>query len=354
MTRAMKALKYIIIAAAAALVFTSCNKDPKLKGITAQTETLRLNYGDKARVPAFPDPWNCTDYDFTYTSADPSVVTVDRYGTITTVGLGTTTVTASQGSYSATCTVEVYAYTIANLIQDNYKDGLNGLWEFGTPNGSKDDAMKATVGKDLVPHYPDSEGSLGPVSTDGFDVVTGFNGIDGAIHTRYSTLFELTHNLTHGYIYTILIDALRPAEKYGRRWVDEEGVEHLESSSGRYTTFFNRDHTNAADQYIYWRKPFNEQGLQVYGGDWRSGGGIFSDDTWFRIVIVQDATSIRQYANGAEILNKAATKDSGELPETFALLNGDNDGDDAPLLYSTVAVWDKPMSADEIAGLGGL
>ncbi len=350
----MKTLKYIIIAAAAVLAFSSCNKNPELKGIVAQTETLRLNYGERARVPAFPDPWNCTDYEFTYTSADPKIASVDKYGTITTVGLGTTTITASQGQYSATCTVEVYAYTIANLIQDNYKDGLNGLWEFGTPNSTKEETMKATVGKDLVPHYPDSEGSLGPVSTDGFDVVTGFNGIDGAIHTRYSALFELTHNLTHGYIYTILIDALRPAEKYGRRWVDEKGVPQLESSSGRYTTFFNRDHTNAEDQYIYWRKPFDEEGLQVYGGDWRSGGGIFSDDKWFRIVIVQDATSIRQYANGAEILNKAATKDSGELPEGFALLNGDNDGDDAPLLYSTVAVWDKPMSAEEIAGLGGL
>ena len=341
----MKTLKYIVLAAAAALVFASCNKDPKLSGIEVNSETLRINFGDRVSVPAWPKPWNCTDYTFTYKSNDESVVTVNAYGTITTVGLGKTTITVSQGSYSAEVPVEVYAYTIADLIQDNYSQGLKGLWLFGSPKGTKDEAMKATVGKDLIPHYPDSEGSLGPVSTDGFDVVTGFNAIDGAIHTRYKALFELTHNLTHGYIYTILIDALRPAEKYSR-----EG----ENSSGRYTTFFNRDHTNAADQYIYWRKPFDEQGLQVYGGDWRSGGGIFSDDTWFRIVIVQDETSIRQYANGKEILNKAATKDSGELPETFALLNGDNDGDDAPLLYSTVAVWDRPMTAEEAQGLGGI
>ena len=328
----MKTLKYILVATVAALFFSACQpQSPALSGITAQSETIRLNYGSKARVPAWPEPWNCTDYEFTYKSANPEIASVDAFGTITTEGLGTTTITASQGSYSATVTVEVYAYTIANLIQDELSSGLNGLWEF-----NKGAAMKATVGVDLVPHYPDDEGVLGPISNDGYDEVTGFNKIDGAILTKKHALFELTHNLSSPSTYTFMIDALRPASTSDNKW----------------TTFFNRDLTNSADQYIYWRKDGN---FQFGDGDHRSGEGYFSNDKWFRMVMVKDGTAktMAVYANGNLLKSwTGADPTVAILPEVKCLLNADNDGDDAPLYYSTVAVWNKALTEEEVTKLG--
>lgn len=330
----MKTLKYILVATVAALVFSACQAEsPALSGITAQSETLRLNYGSKARVPAWPEPWNCTDYEFTYKSANPDIASVDAYGTITTEGLGTTTITASQGSYSATVTVEVYAYTIADLIKDDLSAGLNGLWEF-----NKGAAMKATVGKDLVPHYPDGEGSLGPISNDGYTEETGFNKIDGAILTKKSALFELTHNLSAPSTYTFMIDAMRPSS----------------TSANKYTTFFNRDLTNSADQYIYWRK---DGRFQFGDGDHRpENTSYFSDDKWIRMVMTKDGKekTMAVYANGGLIQKwTGADPTVAILPEgTWCLLNADNDGDDAPLYYSTIAVWDRSLTEEEVTKLG--
>ena len=330
----MKALKYIIVAAVAAFALSSCQTEsPALSGISAQSETLRLNYGSRARVPAWPEPWNCTDYQFTYKSANPNIASVDEFGTITTEGLGTTTITASQGSYSAQVTVEVYAYTIADLIQEEVSKGLNGLWVF-----DKGSAMKATVGTDLVPHYPDDEGVLGPVSNDGYEEVTGFNKIDGAILTKKSALFELTHNLSSPSTYTFMIDAMRPSS----------------TSDNKYTTFFNRDLTNSADQYIYWRKDGKFQfGESTYRTD---SADYFSNDKWFRMVMIKDGAgkTLAVYANASLIQKWSGVPEaSAILPDgTWCLLNADNDGDDAPLYYSTIAVWDRALTEAEVTALG--
>ena len=329
----MKTLKYIILAAAATLVFASCNKDPKLSGIEVPTEVIRINAGDRARVPAYPKPWNCTDYNFTYKVADESIVTVDTYGTITTRGLGTTTITASQGSYSATCTVEVYSYTIADLIQDKVADGLNGLWTF-----DKGSAMKATVGTDLEPHYPDTQAPRpGPVSSDGYTEVNGVNTFDGAILTKQYACFVLTHNLTSTSTYTFMIDAMRPSE----------------TSSGQWTTFFNSTLDNSADQWIYWRK---DGILQFGSSSFRTGNDYFSDDKWFRMVLIKDNASKKMYAyaNGVNIGDWSAEAWDAQVPEKQILLNADNDGDDKPLYFSTVAVWNRALSADDVATLGSL
>ncbi len=335
----MKTLKYIVIAAAAALVFASCNNDPKLSGI--ESESMRIAYGYKGAVAAYPKPWNCTDYQFSYKSNNEDIVLVDeKYGTLTTEGLGSTTVTVTCGSYSVDVPVEVYTdipeeiwgYQIGDLIQDKLSNGLNGLWEF-----NKRHAMEATVGKDLVPHYPDSNGSRGPVSDDGYDWLTGFHPFDGAILTKYNACFELYCNLTSSLVYTFMIDAMRPSA----------------TSDNRYTTFLNWNQDNAADQYIYWRK----DGCFQFGGsgDYRSGSEYFSNDKWFRMVFLMDQPNGIQkvFANGEKILDVASPNGTGFLPFTdMVLLNGDNDGDDAPLYYTTVAVWDRALTDAEVATLG--
>ncbi len=87
----------------------------------------------------------------------------------------------------------IWGYQIGDLIQDKVSDELVGLWEF---NGKA--PMKATVGDDLIPHYPDSAGDAGPVSDDGYTKVLGFHAFDGAILTKDNACFELKHHLTMG------------------------------------------------------------------------------------------------------------------------------------------------------------
>ena len=346
----MKTLKYILIVAAAAFVLVGCNKkSPKLSGI--DFEPMKIPYGYTTFVQAYPKPWDCTDYTFTYKSANPDIVSVDTYGTVTPEWVGNTSISVSSGAYSADVPVEVYTdvpesvwkYQIADLIQDKVSDKLVGLWEF-----NKKAPMKATVGDDLIPHYPDSGGDIGPVSNDGYTTVIGFHAFDGAILTKQQANFELKHHLTMGSrkildaldwygVYTILIDAMRPS-----------------SSDNHYTTFFSFDPTNGSDQYIYWRK---DGIFQFGGGDWRSGSEYFSNDKWFRMVMISDYDNgiKKVFANGEPIYYKTdcTVNDwGGAFPFDTVLLNGDNDGDDWPLNFSTLAVWDRPLSDAEFKTLG--
>ena len=60
------------------------------------------------------------------------------------------------------------------------------------------------------------------------------------------------------------------------------------------------------------------------------------------------------YANGGLIQKwTGADPTVAILPEgTWCLLNADNDGDDAPLYYSTIAVWDRSLTEEEVTKLG--
>ncbi len=313
------------------LGLAACNKKfgdgVNLKGIEVGTD-LSLNLGSSAIVPAYPIPWDCTDYEFTFSSSNPEVAAVDAYGKITTFDSGDAKITITNGSYSNSVNVNVYEVTIGQKCKKI--SGLVGLWEFNQPN-----PLKATVGTDLIA-YHHGKNELGTTSGTENDYAqcTGFNKKDGAIKTiDFNPAFYCKHGLSSGSTYTILIDAFRPA-----------------SSGGKYTTFINTDLTNTGDQVVYWRK---EGYLQVDGSSNRSTQAI-SNDKWYRIVIVKNGSSyLRSYVNS--VLWKEGGNPSGAVfNNTAILLNGDNDGDDRSLQWSTVATFDRALTEDEIKTLGGL
>lgn len=313
------------------LGLTACNKKfgegVELKGIDVGTD-LSLNLGSSAIVPAYPIPWDCTDYEFTFSSSNPEVADVNAYGKITTFDSGDATITITCGNYSNSVKINVYEVTIGQKCKKI--PGLVGLWEFIQPN-----PLKATVGVDLIA-YHHGENELGTTSgaENDYAQCTGFNKKDGAIKTvDFNPAFYCKHGLSSGSTYTILIDALRPA-----------------SSGGKYTTLINTDLTNTGDQVVYWRK---EGYLQVDGSANRSSQAI-SNDKWYRTVIVKNGSSfLRSYVNS--VLWKEGGNPSGAVFDNIAiLLNGDNDGDDRSLQWSTVAIFDRALTTDEIASLGGL
>ena len=81
----------------------------KLTGISLSSSSLTLNEGASSTLTVSYSPSNTTDNKtVTWISSDTSVATVSN-GKVTAVKAGSTTITATVGSYSKTCTVTVKA-----------------------------------------------------------------------------------------------------------------------------------------------------------------------------------------------------------------------------------------------------
>ena len=99
-------------------------------GITLDYQTLSVNYGATGTLVATASPSDTTD-EITWGSSDTSVATVAD-GVVTAVGLGTATITASCGSYSATCTVTVAAVMSGTNLPQVY---IAGSTTYSSGNG---------------------------------------------------------------------------------------------------------------------------------------------------------------------------------------------------------------------------
>jgi hypothetical protein len=78
-----------------------------LTDINLPIQSVKLNIGDKAQVWAYSVPEDASEAVFTWTSADPSIATVDKNGIVTAIAKGITTVTVSAGDIEKIITVNV-------------------------------------------------------------------------------------------------------------------------------------------------------------------------------------------------------------------------------------------------------
>ena len=328
-TSIIKILALILVVASLSACDKKFGAGVKLKGIQVG-DAISLNMGSTATTPAYPIPWDCTDYEFTYTSSNPEVATVSEFGKITAVDPGDCTITISCGDKSATVNVNVYEITIGMALQE--LEGLTGLWEFNA-----DDPLKATVGKDLVAYFRDPDGEedcLGDKSDQGWTSIVGFNKRDGAVKTLLGNSFYCVHGLSDPTVYTLVIDALRPA-----------------SSDGKYTSFVNVASNNSSDQSIYLRKGGEVQ----FGASGNRSSNAISNDKWYRFVFVKNANEyMRIYVNTALWKDGTALDDRSVLEDVACLLDADNDGDDQTLLWSTAAFFNRCLTESEIMSLGSL
>ena len=327
-TSIIKILALILVVASLSACDKKFGAGVKLKGIQVG-DALSLNMGSTATTPAYPIPWDCTDYEFTYTSSNPEVATVSEFGKITAVDPGDCTITISCDK-SATVNVNVYEITIGMALQE--LEGLTGLWEFNA-----DDPLKATVGKDLVAYFRDPDGEedcLGDKSDQGWTSIVGFNKRDGAVKTLLGNSFYCVHGLSDPTVYTLVIDALRPA-----------------SSDGKYTSFVNVASNNSSDQSIYLRKGGEVQ----FGASGNRSSNAISNDKWYRFVFVKNANEyMRIYVNTALWKDGTALDDRSVLEDVACLLDADNDGDDQTLFWSTAAFFNRCLTESEIMSLGSL
>lgn len=110
-------------------------------GISLDVSTLSITYGSTGSLTATATPSDTTDQ-ISWESSDTTVATVSN-GTVTPAGVGSTTITATCGEYSATCTVTVSAtMNTSNLLKrvgynmsgNAIADGGNGIPTWASAN----------------------------------------------------------------------------------------------------------------------------------------------------------------------------------------------------------------------------
>jgi len=205
-----------------------------------------------------------------------------------------------------------------------------GVWEFNAPNPNS-----ATIGIPL-----EIVGSAQDFA--------GISAEDGAMTIGEGSYFICTHGIAPNgdgakvNEWTLLIDFSFPPSS-------------LSDPPNGYNDLFQTDPTNASDSD--WT--INSSGAIGIGAVGYSGASGFEAqaDTWYRMVVVVD-NGVRHdiYFDGVEIFkgNQQGIDGRFSLADTLLLFAAGNnqDGDDATINVSTVAIWDIPLSSDEILILG--
>ena len=205
-----------------------------------------------------------------------------------------------------------------------------GVWEFNAPN-----PISSTVGAPLE--------IVGSALN-----ITGVSDEDGAMTIGEGSYFICTHGIAPNgdgakvNEWTLLIDFSYPPSS-------------LSDPPNGYNDLFQTDPTNASD--ADWT--INSSGAIGIGAVGYSGASGFTTqaDTWYRMVVVVD-NGVRHdiYFDGVEIFkgNQQGIDGRFSLADTLLLFAAGNnqDGDDAPINVSTVAIWDIPLTSNEILTLG--
>ena len=305
---------------------------------------VRINLGDKAYANAWPVPWNCTDYEFTWETADSNIATIDAYGRVTPVDVGNTVVYVSQGNIRKEIPVEVYEITLEEKLKDM---NVKGLWLFE----DADNLFKASVGNDLRP-----VGS-------GFEQITGPNKRKKAIKMpcdeRINGVWQRNHVIcNHGFApnggsvnkineFTIVVDCNFP----GGPTNDASGW-----TNGKYYCLYETDMICASDGDFFWR-PIANYGVR---GSYTNEDHLFVKDTWYRfVIVVKMGESLKYFMNGQS--NEAGN--NGDLDSDKAWLTegvlffADEDGENGqgfPLYVSALGIFDRALTDAEVKSLGGL
>jgi len=206
-----------------------------------------------------------------------------------------------------------------------------GVWQFDGP-----DPGLATIGVPL-----ELVGSI--------EEVPGIDAGDGAIQIGEGSYYICTHGIgANGdgakvNEWTLLIDFSYPASS------------RSDPPSG-YSDLFQTNPTNTDDSD--WTIN-SSGGIGIGAVGYSSAHGYTTEaDTWYRLVLVVD-NGVRHdlYVDGVEIFqgNEQGIDGRFSLAETLLLFCAGNsqDGDDAPINVSTVAIWDSPLDADAIESFAG-
>ncbi|MDR2764159.1 MAG: hypothetical protein LBB90_03920, partial [Tannerella sp.] len=127
------------------------------------------------------------------------------------------------------------------------------------------------------------------------------------------------------------------------------------AETGRYYAFMQTDLTNGSDGEIF----INGDGKIGISGGYYSPA-VVQPETWYRWVLTVKCGEVwKQYLDGTLLYEAAADHDGKmNVDDRFALdpagvlLFGDEDGEDNEIFVAATALWNKALSAGEVAALG--
>jgi len=220
----------------------------------------------------------------------------------------------------------------------NVPSGITGLWRFQNST----DKLTATVGYDLVTSNPSSGSSwLAPWVMIGVPVNAGLYSEGGAYQDwswEYLTVNPgFTANGGGSYV-----------NEYSIMW-DVKPDPNLNSL---YQTA-DSAHANDGDLWIVaTNRPASVIGVDAVG----FSSATFNGNTFHRIVLsVKNGSFFKVYVDGTNYLDGAGQDIDGRFslyPNRFHLFADDN-WQDAWTTCETVATWNRALTDEEIAGMGG-
>lgn len=270
-----------------------------------------ISVGDTLQFSATPLPADITE-EFSapvWTSSNETIATVDpATGLFTAIAPGTVTITATSDDVSK-------SFEMLVIHPDNIMQIVTGLWQFSDPY----DPTKADVGQPLQP------------------VGEGFiPNPDGYLSILRGSYGKALHGIT--------------ANGGGNR-VNEYALlfDFRISETGRTYTFFQSNLSNDSDASVY----INSDGNIGVGATGHYGP--VKTGLWHRLVIARDRTLYYYYLDGIKMNNNiinVTIDDSRSLSPEGVLLFADNDGEDNDIDISTIAIWNRPLSEQEVSVLG--
>lgn len=216
----------------------------------------------------------------------------------------------------------------------NVPSGVTGLWRFQ----SSADKLKATIGVDLTNSTPSNAGFLlGPWTVIG----PGLN--DGGIVQDRSFDF-----LTANPSFTPNGGSSSYVNEYSIAWDVQAGA----GLNSLYQTAFNGN-DNDGD---LWINATNQAVATIGVDDVGYSTSTFDATKWHRIVLsVDNGSFFRVYVDGTLFLDGAGQPVDGRFSlytDRFHLF-ADNDWQDAWILAGTVITWNRALTTEEVAGMGG-
>ena len=229
-----------------------------------------------------------------------------------------------------------------SAVRADIEDGLTGLWEFDDSGN----LTKASIGNDLI------------LNGAGQSAVAGISGSDGAVAVDVGTYYQAVHGIPAngggGYVneFTLLFDVMYPP-----------------ASAGQWRAFYQTGY-DAYNDSEYFIHPSDESwGVGDIGYTDNATVGEFysSHSTWYRAVLTvklgDPSVAFHDlYINGA-LTGKHNTANLGldgrfslypsDDANPYIVFAGDDDGEDALMHFSTIAIWGRPLAPEEIVDLGG-
>jgi hypothetical protein len=301
--------------------------------LTPANLPLFTQVGVTSQLSAMPDP--AVPVTFIWTSEDPAIATVSENGLVEITGEGTTKIIVSGGNVTKEVLVSVGVPLVAKS---------NGWWTFDDPAN----LAKATIGSDLV--FEKRADASGPVIP-----ADGPTADNGAAFVPRSAWMKCLHGIAANgpsdakrvNEFTIMFDVMLPVAKdyhaLIQAYVDNKGE---------------------ASMYL------KSNGRIGGGGMAGSPDGTTKDNTWYRVIVIAklgDGGYYNYYLIGKDIeplliTNGDQGKDNGRhsLDPAGVLFfsdglpgdGGDGSLDDNDLYVAEIAIWDRALSAAEVALIG--